>query len=149
MNDDMPKKFRILKKDSLIFIVDDDKLYHSVLISLLKKHGYTNIECYFSGEDCLEALWKHPDFIFLDYNMNGINGLETLRLIKERGSDSKVIIVSGQERVDVVLNSLKCGAYDYVIKDKNIPQSIISVLFYLNTSSPYAHINKNITPQPA
>jgi DNA-binding NtrC family response regulator len=134
------------QKNELVFIVDDDEVYHSLLRTILKVRGFTNIESYYSGEECIDALKdKSPVYVFLDYNMNGINGVATLEKIKEKNSNSKVIMISGQEKIDVVLSSLKTGAFDYIVKDRNVCKKINYLLQYIGNNSDYQHIN-NIQP---
>lgn len=105
----------------LIFVVDDDKFAHHLLKAILKKFSFRNIEHFFSGEDCLENIEKSPDIILLDFEMDGINGLETLKQIKNRFPDTKVLMISGQQNINVAVKAIKSGAEDYFIKDSTLP----------------------------
>lgn len=105
----------------LIFVVDDDKFAHHLLNSILRKFSFRNVEHFFSGEDCLENIEKAPDIILLDFEMDGINGLETLNRIKKHFPDIKVLMISGQENINVAVKAIKSGAEDYFIKDSTLP----------------------------
>ena len=77
-----------------IFLVDDDTLFLKALeIEFLKNTDFI-IECFSTGENCLENLNHNPDVIILDYHLNGIeinamNGLEALVKIKTYNQETK------------------------------------------------------------
>lgn len=98
------------------FVVDDDPHYAHLLIRTLHNEGFTHIEYYDSGENCLEHLDHDPDVILLDHYMRGLTGLETLKSIKKMKPETYVIYVSGQEETDIAVTSLKLGAFDYIMK---------------------------------
>jgi len=100
-----------------ICLVDDDVLCLNLYRQFLKQLGYSNIELFDNGHDCLESLSKtHPDVIFLDYNMEGLNGMEVLKRIKEFDKNIVVLFISGQEDIQLAINTMKHGAVDYLIK---------------------------------
>lgn len=106
------------KSNPLIFIVEDDILYQEMLRNELQHNQYNNLEIYTGGEGCLNNLHKTPDIVMLDYNLNEhMNGIQLLKKIKKANSHTQVIIFSAQEKLEVVINSVKYGAYDYVIKN--------------------------------
>lgn len=105
-------------KDKLkFFIVDDDVFIASVYEQYLKNIDYTDVTCYTSGEDCLDSLVQKPDIIFLDYNMDDLNGFEVLKKIKRYNPNIYVVIISGQEDINVAVEALKHGAFDYLVKN--------------------------------
>lgn len=106
------------KNNPLIFVVDDDPLYHKLLEFNLSRENYHNVETFNSGEECIYNIDKMPDIVILDYEMDGMDGIQTLKKIKEFNQDIKVIVFSGQENVDVAAKSLKFGASDYVKKNE-------------------------------
>ncbi|MBL6963834.1 MAG: response regulator [Bacteroidetes bacterium] len=106
------------EKRPLIFIVDDDPMYHKLISHNLRAENFDNVMVFDSGEDCINNLDKKPDVIILDYEMKGINGIQTLKKIKEYNKDIKVILCSSQEEMDVVFDSLKFGASNYVRKNE-------------------------------
>ena len=63
----------------------------------------------------------NPQIIVLDYHLNAHlpnaqNGVEVLKMIKEMHPETKVIMLSGQDKIEIAVDSMKYGAYDYVIK---------------------------------
>lgn len=106
------------KANPLIFIVEDDVLYQEMLKNELHHNQYDNIEVYSAGTECIGNLHKVPDIVMLDYNLNeSMNGIQVLKKIKEANSHTQVIMFSAQEKLDIVINSIKYGAYDYIIKN--------------------------------
>lgn len=108
----------------LIFIVDDDPLINSLVVKRFTSDGYS-VEAFENGEDCLLALRKKPDLIILDYFfVNGkkelMNGMEVFDRIKEIQPGIPVIMLSGQDKGEIVLELARKGIDDYVIKDNNL-----------------------------
>lgn len=71
-----------------------------------------------NGNDCINNLDKNPDIVILDYEMKGIDGIETLKRIKEYNSHIKVIMCSNQEDINIAIRSVKLGAVNYVRKNE-------------------------------
>lgn len=116
-----------------VFIVDDDVSYLYSLGFFLKKDMRCRIYCYSSGEECLRNLKLRPRIIVLDYFLNSndpsaINGMDVLKKIRQLSPETKVIILSGQETLQVAAETLKSGAYTYLIKDVHAPFSIKNIL---------------------
>ncbi len=108
----------------LIFIVDDDPFINMLVVKRFTSEGY-RLEAFAYGEDCLKALDHSPDLIILDYFfVNGgkevMNGMEVFDRIKEVMPDVPVIMLSGQERGEIVLELARKGIDDYIIKDNNL-----------------------------
>lgn len=118
-----------MPKNLNIFLVDDDVLCLNLYKQLLKQLGYSSIEIFDNGTDCLESLpGTHPDVIFLDYNMEGLNGMEVLKRIKEFDKNIIVLFISGQEDIQVAINTMKHGAVDYLIKSSLSPDKMREVM---------------------
>jgi DNA-binding NtrC family response regulator len=111
-----------------IFLVDDDPFFLSVCEQYLHNLGYANITKFQSSTDFLNNLQQQPDLILLDYSMDSLNGIETLKKIKRFNPDSFVVFISGQENIDVAVNALKYGAFDYLIKNQISEEKIKVVL---------------------
>ena len=102
----------------LIFIVEDNTVYNKLLASHLRAHKYTRIECYFSGEECLKNIDHKPDIVIQDYLLDGMSGIDVLKEVKKKYPDTQFIFLSSQDNVEIAINSMKYGAYDYIIKDQ-------------------------------
>jgi signal transduction histidine kinase len=101
----------------LIFIVDDDKFYLTLIEQHLRQAGYTRLYAFTTGEECVNNLHLMPGIILLDYNLQGTNGIEVLKQIKLHNQDAYVFFLSAQEEIDIAINSIKHGAFGYVVKD--------------------------------
>ena len=116
----------------LIFVVDDDEMYHNLVKTYLKKNHLSHIQTFSSGEECIANLDLNPKIILLDYEMGAMNGVKTLRMIKEKDPSIQVIMLSGQDKLEVAVNAFRYGAYDYVVKNetafKRIHQLVLRVL---------------------
>ncbi len=108
----------------LIFVVDDDPFINMLVVKRFASEAY-HFEAYGYGEDCLDEINKNPDLIILDYffvnqNKEVMNGMEIFDRIKELKPEVPVIMLSGQEKGEVVLELARKGIDNYVIKDSNI-----------------------------
>jgi len=116
-----------------IFVVDDDKMYATMLADHLEEKGKYTIRTFATGEDCLAHLGENPDFIILDYYLDSEvpgakNGLEILKEIKKVDEDTKVIMLSSQEHYGIALQTIAKGAIYYVIKDLQSFREIDNIL---------------------
>lgn len=113
-----------MSNKKLIFIVDDDPFINMLVVKRFTSEGYS-IEAFAYGEDCIKALGKNPDLIILDYffvnpGKEVMNGMEVFDKIKEVKPDLPVIMLSGQEKGEIVLELARKGIDDYIIKDNNL-----------------------------
>ena len=113
-----------MNKPKLIYIVDDDSFINMLVVRRFATEGY-QVEAYENGEDCIAALNKNPDLIILDYFFPGtdrmlMNGMEAFDKIKELKPEIPVIMLSGQEKGEIVLELARKGIDDYIIKDNNL-----------------------------
>ncbi|KAB7727657.1 response regulator [Rudanella paleaurantiibacter] len=111
-----------------IFIVDDDPFCQSLYEQQIRSLGYSQITLFSDGQECLNHLTDQPDIIFLDYRMEPLDGLEVLRKIKRFNPDIYPVIISGQDDLQVAVDALKYGAFDYIIKGENTLPKIEGVL---------------------
>ena len=118
-----------------IFIVDDDPLFLRSMEHHLRQKLSPDmrIHAFSTGEECIKKLEWEPDIILLDYLLNeaypyASNGGEVMRVIKRTRPDTKVIILSSQEKMDVALDLVKSGAYAYVIKNDLIFLKTVSTI---------------------
>jgi CheY-like chemotaxis protein len=108
----------------LIFIVDDDPFINMLVVKRFTSEGY-KLDAFESGEECLKSLNKNPDLIILDYlfvpkEQTFMNGMEVFDKIKAQKPGVPVIMLSGQENGEVVLELARKGIVDYIIKDNNL-----------------------------
>lgn len=106
----------------LIFVVDDDVLTQKLIESELKAMKM-DVMCFSYGEEALKALHLRPDLIILDYifvkgDEKVLSGHEILKEIRTNNSDVPVIFLSGQDSGSAVLELIKLGIEEYIVKEK-------------------------------
>lgn len=115
--------------ENKVFLVDDDPVYRQIYGYYLQSLGYTEIDEFSDGQQCVNNLSRRPDIILLDHEMTPLDGIETLKKIKRFNPDIFVVYLSGQGKMQVTINALKYGAFDYVIKgDEHEKQKISEIL---------------------
>ncbi|MEI7524876.1 MAG: response regulator [Mariniphaga sp.] len=105
-------------KYPLIFIVEDNSVYNKLISNHLRSHKLINTESFLSGEECLKNIQRKPDIIIQDYLLEGINGLDVLVATKKKYPSTDFIFLSGQDSIEIAINCMRFGAYDYIVKDQ-------------------------------
>ena len=103
-----------------IFIVEDDVMVAALMKQALSKNDKYEIHHFNSAEECISNLHLRPDIITVDYNLPGMDGLTLMEKIKGFDQNILVVICSGQESVEVVINCYRNGAQDYILKTENM-----------------------------
>jgi CheY-like chemotaxis protein/GGDEF domain-containing protein len=100
-----------------ILAVDDQLYFRSFLEELLGEEGYA-VETAASGPAAIAALERHPafDIVISDLIMPGMDGIETVRRIRERWPEKPVIVVTGVGDVRSAVGAMKLGAAEYLLK---------------------------------
>ncbi len=119
-----------------ILVVDDDRnICKMIEINLRKEKEYV-VETANSGEACLKMLREvSPDLVLLDIQMPGIDGIETLKRIRDEESRVPVIMMSAHGTIEKAVKSMKLGAYDFITKPFAGDRLLITVRNALTTSS--------------
>ncbi|MBE9510740.1 MAG: response regulator [Bacteroidetes bacterium] len=113
-----------MSEKKLIFVVDDDPF----ILNLVQKRfdgDEMSVFTFSYGEECLDQLSRNPELIILDYlffkkDEEVMGGMEIFTRIMEYNEDIPVIILSGQDKGDVVLELARKGIKDYIIKDESL-----------------------------
>ena len=99
-----------------VLVVDDEENIRLVLRTLLRKHGY-EVEIAESGEAALTMVDSFgPDVILTDVKMPKMGGLDLLATLRAKQVAATVIVMSAYGNIDLALEAMKAGAYDYVSK---------------------------------
>jgi two-component system response regulator AtoC len=99
-----------------ILVVDDEENIRLVLKTLLKKHGF-DVEVADSGDAALALLDAFdPNVILTDVRMPRMGGMDLLATLKAKQHPATVIVMSAYGSVDLAIEAMKAGAYDYVSK---------------------------------
>lgn len=104
--------------NKLVFIVDDEQAISKLLSYWVKDKWHYDVEIFSNGEDLLRSLSNNskPDLILLDIMLPGLNGIDTLKRVKQIDENLPVIILSAQGSIEVAVESLRFGAFDYFPK---------------------------------
>src|SRR5437763_16029003 len=111
-----------------ILIVDDEPGIRATLRGVLEDEGFA-VDATDSGESCLEkARSQHYACILLDIWLgDGIDGLETLRILKEEDVDAAVVMISGHGNIETAVRSTKLGAFDFIEKPLSLECTVVTV----------------------
>ncbi|WP_461210016.1 CBS domain-containing protein [Desulfocurvus sp. DL9XJH121] len=108
----MTKRIRVL-------MVDDEERFRTITAKILGQKGYDTIMAA-SGEECLGKLSEDPDVVILDVRMGGMDGHETLKLVKEQKPDLPVIMLTGHGGAESAKDAIQSGVFDYLAKPCDI-----------------------------
>ena len=111
---------------ALIFTVDDDPGVGGLIKVLFEDRGH-EVLVFENGKQCLDRLDENPSVVFLDMVMPVMDGMETLKTIKNTKSDLPVIMVTGVDDAGSAVEAMKLGAFDYIVKPFDEPR-LFSVL---------------------
>ena len=110
-----------------VLLVDDEVEFVDTLTKRMKKRKLTAASVN-SGEDALEFLGQHPtDVVVLDVKMPGIDGIQILRKIKQQYPLIEVIMLTGHANVEVAIQGMEIGAFDYLMKPMAIDDLVYKV----------------------
>jgi two-component system response regulator AtoC len=99
-----------------VLVVDDEENIRLVLRTLLRRNGY-EVEVAASAEEALERLAAFaPDVVLTDVRMPGMNGLDLIGELRRRNSPATLLVMSAYGSVELALEAMKAGAYDYIPK---------------------------------
>ena len=105
-----------------IFVVEDNEFFSQLIKQKLEMNDKNEVTLFHNGEDFQRSLYLNPDIVVLDYNLPNSNGIDLLKEIKNFNEEIKTILLSGQEKVDVVIEAFENGAEEYIKKDDNALQ---------------------------
>jgi two-component system nitrogen regulation response regulator NtrX len=111
-----------------ILIVDDEPGIRESLRGVLEDEGFA-VETAANGEECLRLV-ASDNFacILLDIWLGkGIDGLETLKQLRENGNDSAVVMISGHGNIETAVKSTKLGAFDFIEKPLSLDRTVVTV----------------------
>ena len=105
-----------MSKMPRILVVDDEKAMRESLNDWLKEDGY-QVGLAESGNKAIDMARNDPwEVILLDLKMPGMNGLETLKKLKEVRPDAEILMMTAYATVDTAVQAMKEGAFDYLVK---------------------------------
>ena len=131
-----------------VLIVDDEESIRDSLIGILQDEGFQTFSAT-SGEEGLVACQEEaPDLVLLDIWMGGIDGIETLRRIREMRPEQLVIMMSGHATIDTAVRATRLGAHDFIEKPLSLEKVLLSVQNALKVGQ-LVEENRNLKAQIA
>lgn len=112
-----------------ILIVDDSKTSRKILRAILEENGHEIIAEAVNGEDGFEKFKEaQPDLITMDITMPVMDGLESLKRIREHDKEAKVIMVTAAGQKTKIVDAIKFGASDFLAK----PYEAVQIVDIIN-----------------
>jgi two-component system nitrogen regulation response regulator NtrX len=109
-----------------ILVVDDEDAIRRSLTMMFEFEGF-DCETASSGPEAVQAIERAEiDLVILDVKMAGLDGLETLRLIRERAKDVPVIMLSGHGTVKTAVEATRLGAFDFLEKPPETEKLLVA-----------------------
>lgn len=110
-----------------ILIVDDEIGIRKSLSAVLKDEGY-RVEAVESGEACISLLENNSfELILLDIWLPGMDGLETLAVLKKMTVTAAVVMISGHGTIETAVKATRLGAFDFVEKPLSIEKTLLVI----------------------
>lgn len=104
----------------LILVTDDEKSIRNTLREVLEYENYA-VEEAKDGPSALSFIRKQqPDLMLLDIKMPGLDGLEVLDALAERNIEFPVIMLSGNGTIEIAVEAIQKGAYDFLEKPPDL-----------------------------
>jgi len=100
-----------------IFSVEDDSIYRRLIQHRISMNEDIELESYSDATTLLQNTYKKPHVLILDLNLPDLGGIEVVNIFKEKLPDCLIVVLSSQDKVEQVVNILKTGVYDYILKD--------------------------------
>jgi two-component system nitrogen regulation response regulator NtrX len=113
------------KAMATVLVVDDEESILETLTGILEDDGYEVLTAS-SGEEALRSFDEFgPEVVLLDVWMPGMDGIETLKNIREKRNPASVIMISGHSTIDTAVQAIKFGAYDFLEKPLSLERVLI------------------------
>ncbi len=117
-----------IKNIKRTFIVDDDPFWTTLLTQMLADLGYSNVVNFENGQNCIDNLHFNPNLVFLDYEMDVINGIEVLKKIKEYYPGIGVVFCTAHEDLSVAVDAMQNGSFDYLLKSNATKKELARIM---------------------
>ena len=110
-----------------ILIVDDEKNIRESLKGILQDEGF-QVDNAKDGQSAIAMVQEErPDLVLLDIWMPGLDGIETLKKMRELHPDLQIIMMSGHATIETAVTATKLGAYDFVEKPLSLEKLLVCI----------------------
>jgi FixJ family two-component response regulator len=117
-----------------IHLLEDDLVYAELVGFHLTENVSCTIEKYNTGEEFLANLSKNPNLVILDYALPDITGDEMFKKVKAFNPEIEVIFLTATSNLIKVVELIKLGAYDYILKDENAQRVLLEDVIKINNA---------------
>jgi UDP-3-O-[3-hydroxymyristoyl] N-acetylglucosamine deacetylase len=122
-----------------VLIVDDEAAIRRAVQGVLQDDGLLTIQVE-SGEEALKVVAeRRPDLVLLDIWMSGLDGIETLRILRERWPNIPVVMMSGHASIATAIEATRIGAADFIEKPIDLDRLLAAVRAVLRQTSTESH----------
>ncbi|MDW3650952.1 MAG: sigma-54 dependent transcriptional regulator [Bacteroidia bacterium] len=111
-----------------VFVIEDDMIFGKILQRALMQEDNYDVHVFQNGQDFFDNIHLNPDIVSIDYNLPDMNGLDILKQVKRYNEDIATVILSGQDKVEVVVEAYTNGANNYIIKNENAVVELTNVV---------------------
>lgn len=123
------------ERTGLVFIVEDNPIYAKTLEGFLKANvpAVKEIKLFPVGETCLMELHKQPDVVIMDYFLDSKyydaeTGLDNIKKIRDQFPEMNIIVLSAQEEIGVVIESIKKYNCSYIKKNPDALETLKTLM---------------------
>lgn len=110
-----------------ILIVDDERAIRNSLCEILTDEGF-DVDTAEDGQSAIDSATKEKyDVIFCDIKMPGMEGTEVLAKLRESGNEAQIIMISGHADIEIAVNCIKNGAFDFIEKPLDLNRILIAI----------------------
>ncbi len=117
-----------------IFVVEDNEWYNKLLVHSLQLNPDYEIDTFHNAKSFLKKLHLKPNVVTLDYRLPDSKGDQLLKEIKAFDPGIEVVIISEQEDIETAVELLKLGAFDYLIKSKDIAGRLLNTINHIKNN---------------
>lgn len=112
---------------AVVMIVDDEESIRETLSGIFEDEGYETVTAASGEEGVRAAKESGPDIVLLDIWLSGMDGIETLKELREEYPDLPVIIISGHANIELAVKATRIGAYDILEKPLSMEKVLLTV----------------------
>lgn len=116
------------EKPFTIHVIEDNEWYNKLLIHNLSLDPDYVVKGFHTAKEFFQYTGEGADVVTLDYRLPDMNGAEVLQKIKTTNPDTEVIVISEQDNIATAVELIKQGAYDYIVKEKDIRERLLSTV---------------------
>ena len=142
------KDIALFDETRKLYVIDDDPIQVEMIQDYIKDRYVFEVKAYGDGESAMDDIKKeHPEIIVLDYHLSSQkadakNGIEVLKEINKVSPNTKVFMFSGKDDMAIATESIKHGAFDFIVKGPTAFDKLERTINRLGDMNQLESINK-------